>query len=1066
MTDVPDPDQARLNGAAEPGAPAPDGANPSGLLVSRRTALVGGAIGAATVIGIGALDPERALAATDPPEAMTTDFVSVPTTGTAPEQLRLAWGADPTTQVTVSWSTPGTVAMPAPTLAYSRSPLSARNPGTVIALPTSASPLDLTAGPRVGPTATSFADGLSGQTTFHYHAPLTGLEPGSRYYYEVSDGASPASTADGSFFTAPSGRAAYRFTAFGDIGTPYSTNPSGYNWTESSDVSIYTANGVISPGDGNGPGLFHLMLGDLSYANVNPGSTPAVWRDYAANVSPASANQPWMPIMGNHEVELGICDLQGTPATDTSANPYPGPYFNGPYGAGNYLARHLLPDNGLTNTDGNSLQGSFYSFQVGTVLFVCLNTNDVAYQNPQTVSTGTTGKTPFSHTYNSGVTLAGTTPSVSQYLATGRLAPVPATTQLVPDTSSGTPHLQTQWLEQQLQAARAPGSDVDMIVVCEHHCALSSGPSNGCDMAIRAAWLPLYDQYEVDLVIGGHDHDYEASYPVRGYDQDKPGVATAPFTDAFGNSYKTGDPVNTRRPTVVQTEPTTLPSGKSAWNTGGGTVFLQLGGAGAAAGKTPANDQATGLRQAVVWVSDAGVAGTQDAHEDATWSRIYDSSSNYGYAVFDVDPGNGPGETTLTYQWFAIPMPDALGDQPAVTTDVLYETNGVVTAPTLPAAPYEEFVFVRSMSGQVSISGATGGAVAVGGALTAVPSGWPNGASYAYRWLRNNAEIAGADSASYTAVAADAGLALTVTVTVTLQSYPSASATSAAVGVTVPSTPSAPTAGKTALSLTSVTISGAPKVGELLTANVGGAAAAATLGYQWLRNGSAIGKATSSTYRVVAADAGHELAVAVAETEAGFSGAARTSDPVKVPGEPFKKTSRPTIDGMVAVGHAVTVKTGDWSPSAHFRFQWLLDGRPIAHATHGALTLKSGDAGKKLSVRVTGTHEGYAAHEATSREVEVQKSALKAHAPRVTGKLHIGQTLHVHTGQWAAGTEFSYRWYAGGRAVDGATGHSLRLAPEYRGKRIAVEVIGRLAGQEASARSAESRVVRRPWSWH
>lgn len=655
---------------------APGDEREGGLLVSRRAALVGGALGVAAVLSVGELDPASAMAATGTTGATTTTLIQVPSTGTSPEQLRLAWGADPTTEVTVSWSSPGTVAMPAPTLAYSRSPISDRNPGTVLTLPTTASPLDLSGGPRSEPTATSFADGLSGQTTYHYHAPLAGLEPNTQYYYEVNDGAgTPTSTASGSFFTAPAGRSAYRFTAFGDIGTPYTDNPSGYNWTESSDVSVYTVNGVINPGDGEGPGLFHLMLGDLSYANVNPGSTPAIWRDYQANASSASQNQPWMPIMGNHEVELGICDTQGTASAGPFSGTYNGPFYNGPYGAGNYLARHLLPDNGLKNSDGNSLQGSFYSFQVGTVLFICLNTNDVAFQNPQTVSTGTSGKTPFSSTYANDITLAGITPSVTQYLATGDLTAVASNTQLVPDTSSGTPHLQTQWLEQQLQAARAPGSSVDMIVVCEHHCALSSGPSNGCDMGIRAAWLPLYDQYEVDLVIGGHDHDYEASYPVRGYDQDSPGVATAAFTDPWGNTYASGDPVNTRRPTVVQTEPTPLSSGKSSWNTGAGTVYLQLGAAGAAAGKTPTVDTDTGLRSAVVWAKDAGVSGTQCAKEDATWSRKYDSSSNYGYAVFDVDPGDGPGQTKLTYQWFSVPMPTTLGDQSSVTTDVLYESG-------------------------------------------------------------------------------------------------------------------------------------------------------------------------------------------------------------------------------------------------------------------------------------------------------------------------------------------------------------------------------------------------------
>ena len=56
-------------------------------------------------------------------------------TSTEPEQLHLTWGPDPSTEVTVSWASPGTVAQPAPTLAYSTQPITAANPGRIVALP-------------------------------------------------------------------------------------------------------------------------------------------------------------------------------------------------------------------------------------------------------------------------------------------------------------------------------------------------------------------------------------------------------------------------------------------------------------------------------------------------------------------------------------------------------------------------------------------------------------------------------------------------------------------------------------------------------------------------------------------------------------------------------------------------------------------------------------------------------------------------------------------------------------------------------------------------------------------
>jgi hypothetical protein len=99
----------------------------------------------------------------------------------------------------VSWSAPGTVAQPAPTLVFSTRPITAHNPGRLIKLP-DPKPLDVTE--RYGEAASvSFTDGLNGQTTYFYHVQLKGLRPGTRYYYQVSDGAHTPSTAGATTYT-------------------------------------------------------------------------------------------------------------------------------------------------------------------------------------------------------------------------------------------------------------------------------------------------------------------------------------------------------------------------------------------------------------------------------------------------------------------------------------------------------------------------------------------------------------------------------------------------------------------------------------------------------------------------------------------------------------------------------------------------------------------------------------------------------------------------------------------------------------------------------------------------
>jgi Purple acid Phosphatase, N-terminal domain/Calcineurin-like phosphoesterase len=627
--------------------------------VSRRSVLKG-AVGIGAVIGAGGLldvsIQQRALAAPDP--GNTT--VPLPTT-TEPEQLHLTWGADPKTQVTVSWAAPGTVAQPAPSLTFSSLPLSSENPGQVIRLP-EPEPLSLKQ-VRFGPQAVSFADGLSGETTYHYHVPLDNLRPGTTYYYKVTDGAETPPAASGYFTTAPAGRAKFRFSSYGDIGQPTSAskyNVTGYSWNSeaSNDTCVFEVDATITASDGGPAPLFHLVNGDLCYADNDPANTPSVWRDYSVNVSRSAAFRPWMPTLGNHESELGADAQDGSPSSSA--------YWNGAYGNGNYQARFLLlPDNGVTNYDGNHLQGQFYSFQVGTVRFIALDADDITLQNVQ-------ASTSSQVTYHSGVTVpAGVVNSGYEY--TGGLKFTEQDYSIVP--AGAQPNKQTLWLERTLQAARLDPA-IDIIVVWMHQTSMSTSTTgNGTDMGIRATWGPLFDKYEVDLVLHGHEHDYERSYPVRGFDAASGTVTTAFTSSLDGTAYAVGDTINTRRPHVVTTAPETV-NGTPAYDTAKGTVHLILGGRGAAATNTYGEDTSTGEPRANVWVTLDG----RDAVEDAPWSAARDATDAHGYAYFDVEPGEGPGETTLTFQWFQVPT---------------VPSGGSITLPT---TPYEKFVFGRNLN--------------------------------------------------------------------------------------------------------------------------------------------------------------------------------------------------------------------------------------------------------------------------------------------------------------------------------------------------------------------------------
>jgi hypothetical protein len=537
---------------------------------------------------------------------------SVPAAGDGtPEQIHLTWGSDPASSVTVSWASPG----------------QAR--GARVVLRAAHGPGGHGGQARVIPALQrSYVDGINGETVFTYHAEITGLAAGAGYSYLVTaDNDSSAQPFAATFSTAPRGRVPFRFTSFGDLATPNT------QWVLSYGQSAYAVAAVESFQP-----LFHLLNGDLCYADLNPESQPAVWRDFGNNNQASAANRAWMPCPGNHEVE----------------------FDNGPQGFTSYLTRYLLPDNGVPG-----FRGRWYSFQVGSVLFVSLDADDVVYQDAGAFVAGPSALTPAASTGN---------PVID-----------PGTSFYVRGYSGGE---QTRWLERTLAAARRDPS-VDWIIAQMHQIACSSSATgNGSDLGIRQEWLPLFDRYQVDLVLNGHDHDYERSFPCRGFDS------------TVGTEVATGAPVQTLRPHPVTTSDT------GVFDTSQGTVHLVLG-----CGGTDANlddygvDKADGRPQAKIFTranrpvatSTAGVYArpAADAVEDAIWSARRDTSTGYGIAVFDVDPGGPDGMTSITVTQYHAPGADPVN--PA---------TGEAGVPTPDYTEFESFSLVRPRSGWHSGSGA------------------------------------------------------------------------------------------------------------------------------------------------------------------------------------------------------------------------------------------------------------------------------------------------------------------------------------------------------------------------
>ncbi len=366
-----------------------------------------------------------------------------------------------------------------------------------------------------------------------------------------------------------------------------------------------------------------------------------------------------------------------------------GNYWNGPYGYGHYLSRFLLPDNGLINWDGNRLRGNFYAFQVGTVKFISLDADDVIYQDgavrlPQLGPERRPGDhlvrraDPERHGHLQPRLHRRPRARREEQLAGARLLERPARTC----RRSG-------WRGRWRRPAAIPS--VDMIVVFMHQCAMSTSVhGNGSDLGIRQAWLPLFDKYEVDLVLSGHEHDYERSYPVRGYDAGEFGtvVVAQPGPDP-GRDGRHPPPVGgDHRAVRVQRHPGLehrrghgVPGARRRRHQRADQHLRHRHGRRQAAGeghhraerrsparRRPGSPRTRPTRSRTRPGRRRSTRPTPTATRSSTWTRA-----------------SGRGETTITFQYFAIP---------AVSNEAGTAHDGTTT---LPSTPTETFVFGRKV---------------------------------------------------------------------------------------------------------------------------------------------------------------------------------------------------------------------------------------------------------------------------------------------------------------------------------------------------------------------------------
>ncbi|WP_323793120.1 metallophosphoesterase family protein [Nocardioides sp.] len=215
--------------------------------------------------------------------AATSPMLWVPPAAAAarPRGVHLVYGDNARTSMTVSWSTPRSVAKSRLEIGPDRG-----------------------LGLRVPVRSRSTKD----LRTVYHHGTVEGLEPGTRYRYRITHRGAGATT--GTFTTAPARAERFRFAAFGDMGV---------NAAAAAHVQLI---------DAMKPDL-SFVVGDLCYADSAGGTGAggdtsqdfAEWDRWLRQIETSAARVPWMTTVGNHEMEEGNGELGYAGYLDRFRNP-------------------------------------------------------------------------------------------------------------------------------------------------------------------------------------------------------------------------------------------------------------------------------------------------------------------------------------------------------------------------------------------------------------------------------------------------------------------------------------------------------------------------------------------------------------------------------------------------------------------------------------------------------------------------------------------------------------------------------------------------------------------------
>jgi hypothetical protein len=394
--------------------------------------------------------------------AATTTAATSPTT-TTPQWV--AYGADPATSYWISWSdgSANSTNVPSkPVVQYATDAADlARNHGHVVrASLTGQVPI---------PSSVTYGAQPSGNIddTYYNSVYIEHLYPDTTYYYKVSNDGGVTWNPGARFTTAAAEVRDFTFAATGDESTTVNTE------AVVASILAYDPKFTIVAGDlsyaGGGLDTLGALHGASEDNKTQEGYSPSTWDSYFSIIAEGAQYIPWIVGVGNHEME---------PLTAA--------------GYAGVLTR--FPDlaaaaNGGSNTE---VKGSRFTFREPSFTW-----NGYRIKQGETYNTGSSVVRSFTYGNVAFIQLDGNDLSAE-----------------IANNNGYTDGQQTSWLLAQLATYRSPNSTIDFVIAYFHNCAYCSNTTHGSDAGIRNVWQPIFDKWNVDLVINGHVHAYERTNPL------------------------------------------------------------------------------------------------------------------------------------------------------------------------------------------------------------------------------------------------------------------------------------------------------------------------------------------------------------------------------------------------------------------------------------------------------------------------------------------------------------------------------------------------------------------------